>query len=183
VYIGALHVPMATAVSISILSGLVGVVCTPIGGFVSDLIGRRRTYFWGALLMAVFALPYFALISTRDVGLILIATIIAQVLVAAMSGPEAALIAESFTGRLRYSGASLGAGLGAPLGGGMASALSVFLLQHTHSAVPVALYMMACCGLSIVGVGLLRERRSQDLSVEYDDRQAPVQPSSAVTGA
>src|SRR6266567_4033115 len=133
VYTAALHVPMATVVAISIWSGLVGVVCTPLAGYVSDLIGRRKTYFCGALLMALFALPYFALLSTGDVLAILFASILAQVFVATMSGPQAALIAESFTGRLRYSGASLGAGLGAPLGGGVASALGVVLFQRFHS--------------------------------------------------
>jgi len=179
VYTGVLHLPMGIAITISIWSGLVGIVCTPLFGYVSDRIGRRRTYFYGALLMFLFALPYFALIGSRDVGLILGASVVAQVMVAMMAGPEAALIAESFTGRLRYSGASLGAGLGAPLGGGVASALGVILLQRFHSAVPVGLYMMGCCALSIIGVGLLRERRDQDLSIEYDDPRASG-PAAAV---
>jgi MFS family permease len=172
VYTGALRVPTRTAISISIWSGLVGVVCTPLFGYLSDLVGRRRTYVYGALLMVAFALPYFTLVGTGDVSLILIAAVVAQVLVAAMNGPEAALIAETFTGRLRYSGASLGAGLGAPLGGGVASALGVVLLQRFHGVLPVALYMVACCLLGAVGVGLLKERRTQDLGVEYDDPHA-----------
>ncbi len=183
VYTAALHVPMATVVAISIWSGLVGVVCTPLAGYVSDLIGRRKTYFCGALLMALFALPYFALLSTGDVLAILFASILAQVFVATMSGPQAALIAESFTGRLRYSGASLGAGLGAPLGGGLASALGVVLFRGFHSLLPIALYMTIACVLSLLGVGLLRERSRQDLAVEYDDPAALIQAASAGTGA
>ena len=173
-YTGVLGVPVAAVVAISIWSGLVGVACTPLFGYVSDLIGRRRTYRWGALLMCAFAVPYFQLLATRDPMLILIAAVAGQAIVAMMAGPEAALIAESFTGRLRYSGASLGAGLGAPLGGGVASALGVVLLQRFHSALPVAYYLMACCLLSVAGAVLLRERSSQDLAVEYDDPNAPI---------
>jgi MFS family permease len=89
VYTGVLHLAMGIAIAISIWSGLVGVVCTPFFGYVSDRIGRRRTYFYGALLMLLFALPYFAFIGSRDVGLILGASLVAQVLVAMMAGPEA----------------------------------------------------------------------------------------------
>jgi MFS family permease len=183
VYTGVLRLPMASAVAVSIWSGLVGVACTPLFGYVSDLVGRRRTYACGALLMALFALPYFALVGTREITLILVAAVVAQVLVAAMNGPEAALIAESFTGRLRYSGASLGAGLGAPLGGGVASALGVVLFQRFHSTVPVALYLIACCLLGAIGAGLLTERRTQDLGVEYDDPGAAAQAMPAVSRA
>ncbi len=112
----------------------------------------------------------------QDVGEVKIGDQVPLVLMAIMAGPQAALIAESFTGRLRYSGASLGA----PLGGGVASALGVVLLQRFHSAVPVALYMIACCALSIIGVGLLRERRNQDLSIEYDEPRTSGQAPAAV---
>jgi len=50
----------------------------------------------------------------------------------------------------------------------------VILFQRFHSPLPVALYMMSCCALSVVGATLLRERRAQDLAVEYDDPRVPV---------
>lgn len=177
-----LHLAQSTAIYVSIAAGLVGVVCTPLFGRLSDVAGRRRVFFWGAAAMLLFAGPYFALLNTRDLVMILVAAVVGQVIVAAMAGPEAALIAESFTGRLRYSGASIGAGLGAVPAGGAATILGVLLFQRFNSVTPVALYMMGCALVSIVAVGLLRERRNQDLALEYDDPRALTETTPAVTG-
>jgi MFS family permease len=165
----ALHLSQATAVNVAIVSGVFGIACPPLFGYLSDRLGRRRVFLLGVTAMALWALPYFLLLGTRDVGLILLAAIVAQVAVAAMAGPEAAFIAEAFTGRLRYSGASIGAGLGAVISGGAASIVSVLLFQRFHSALPVGVYIVGCCLVSLVAASLLRERSSQDLSVEYDD--------------
>ena len=165
----ALRLPQATAVNVSIVAGLFGIVSPPVFGYLSDLFGRRRVFLAGVVAMALWAFPYFALLNTREVGLVLLAACVAQVVAAAMAGPEAAFIAEAFTGRLRYSGASIGAGLGAPISGGAASIVSVLLFQRFHSATPVAAYIVGCCLVSLVAGALLRERSRQDLSVEYDE--------------
>jgi MFS family permease len=176
----ALRLDQTTAITIAIVSGLFGVACPPLFGYLSDLVGRRTVFVLGAMAMAVYAVPYFALLDTGRVPVVLGASIVAQVLVAAMAGPEAAFIAESFTGRLRYSGASIGAGLGAPLAGGVASIAAVALFKAFHSALPVGLYLVGCCGVSLIAASLLRERSDQDLATEYDD---PVpRPAVAMPG-
>jgi MFS family permease len=165
----ALRLPRETAIDVAIISGLVGMAFPPVFGYLSDLVGRRRVFVLGALAMAAWALPYFALLDTRDFTLMLLAATGGQVIAAAMAGPEAAFIAEAFTGRLRYSGASIGAGLGAVISGGAASIVAVVLFQRFHSATPVAFYIMGCCLVSLIAASLLRERSRQDLSVEYDE--------------
>jgi MFS family permease len=175
----ALHFSQREAVLISIIAGVFGFACPPIFGALSDAIGRRSMFVIGAVAMGVYTVPYFLLLETRDAGYVLAAQIVAQVIGAAMAGPEAAFIAESFTGRLRYSGASLGAGLGAPIAGGAASIVSVLLFQRFHSAIPVGFYIIGCCLVSLVAAKLLRDRTDEDVSYEYDD--APDLPGATVT--
>jgi len=174
----ALGFSQREAVLISIVSGIAGVIAPPYFGFISDLIGRRRMFTIGVCAMAVYAVPYFLLLDTQATSVVLLAQIGAQVIGAAMAGPEAAFIAESFTGRVRYSGASLGAGLGAPIAGGAASVVSVLLFQRFQSAIPVGLYMIGCCLVSLLAAGLLRDRTDEDVSMDYD---APELPGASVT--
>lgn len=174
----ALHFTPQRAVTISIVAGLFGVICPPVFGHLSDLIGRRAMFVIGVVAMGLYAVPYFLLLDTGNAAVVLGAQAVAQVIGAAMSGPEAAFIAEAFTGRLRYSGASLGAGLGAPIAGGLASILSVVLYQRFHSAFPVGVYLIVCCAVSFVAANLLPEGSDRDLAVEYDE--APELPRATV---
>ena len=56
-------------------------------------------------------------------------------------GPEAALIAESFTPRLRYSGTSLGYQLASIIAGGPSPFIATWLFATYHSAWPIAIYI------------------------------------------
>jgi len=175
----ALHFKQGTAVIISILSGLFGVACPPLFGYLGDRIGRRRVFLLGACAMIVYGIPYFWLLGTRNAAVVLAAQIVGQVIAAAMAGPEAALIPEAFTGRLRYSGASIGAGVGAFISGGLASIIATGLFQHFRNATPVGIYIVFCGLVSWMAASRLTERSDQDLSVEYDD--APELPGARVT--
>jgi hypothetical protein len=82
-------------------------------------------------------------------------------------------MAESFTGRRRYSGASLGYHVGAAVWSGTAPIIALALLNAYHSSTPIALYMMATAAVGFAACALLRERSGQELDVEYDDPQPP----------
>ena len=56
----------------------------------------------------MFGFIYFGLLNTGSLPLIFVAIVLSFIPHDMMYGPQAALIAESFTGRVRYSGASLG---------------------------------------------------------------------------
>ncbi|MBE1561914.1 MFS transporter [Nonomuraea africana] len=85
----------------------------------SDRVGRRPIVLTGALLMAVFAFAIFPMVGTGNVAVLTLTLVLGQsVLHPMMYGPLAALYAELFSTRSRYTGASLGyqiAGLGAGL--------------------------------------------------------------------
>jgi MFS family permease len=95
-------------------------VSIPLSGHISDRIGRKKMYMIGAVTVGIFGFVYFGLLNTGATVLIFIAIFLSLVPHDMMYGPQAALIAESFTGRLRYSGASLGYQLASVIAGGPA---------------------------------------------------------------
>ena len=106
----------------------IGLFTTPFFGWLSDRVGRRRLYAAGALLTAVWAFPYFALLDTRATALVFLAIAVSLVPHDVQYGPQAALIAETFSTRLRDSGAGLGYQLSSVVAGGPAPLIAAALL-------------------------------------------------------
>ena len=98
-------------------------------------------YIIGCVFMAVFGFVYFAMLDTMVPALIFIAVALSLIPVMTMYGPEAALIAEAFTPRLRYSGASLGYQLASIIAGGPAPFIATWLFATYHSTMPIGIYV------------------------------------------
>ncbi len=142
----------------------------PIWGYVSDIIGRKLTYLIGAAAMFVFSIPYWALLDTRNPVLVLLVIVVSLPFIHDIQyAPQAAFIAEAFTGRLRYSGASLGYQLASVTAGGPAPLIAITLLSIYHNSLAIAFYMMVCALISFASAAVLRERSKDDISVEYQD--------------
>ncbi|RKT26940.1 metabolite-proton symporter [Paraburkholderia sp. RAU2J] len=141
----------------------------PFFGHLSDRIGRRRMYMIGAAAVGVFGFIYFAMVDTKNPTWIFAAIVLSLVPHAMMYGPQAALIAESFTGRLRYSGASLGYQLASVIAGGPAPLIATALFAYFHSGYAIAIYILACAVLSLVAASRLGDYTNKDISREYDD--------------
>ena len=91
-----------------LVSAVLGFLWVTVAGHLSDRIGRKRMYMIGCVFVAVFGFVYFAMLDTKVPALMFIAVAVSALPIMTMYGPEAALIAESFSPRLRYSGTSLG---------------------------------------------------------------------------
>jgi hypothetical protein len=89
-----------------------------------------------------------------------------------MYGPEAALIAESFSPRLRYSGCSLGYQLASIIAGGPSPFIATALFAAFASSLPIALYILACAVIGITATALLTDYTNKDISEEYDRFQS-----------
>ena len=144
----------------------------PFSGYMSDRIGRKRMYMIGAAATGVFGFIYFALLNTAVPGWIFLAIVLSLVPHSMMYGPQAALIAESFTGRLRYSGASLGYQLASVIAGGPAPLIAAWLLAQYGSGYVIAVYILVCATLSLVSTAMLKDHTNQDISQEYDSKLA-----------
>ena len=140
----------------------------PLCGHLSDRIGRKRMYMIGAAVTGVFGFVYFALLDTAIPTWIFVAIVLSLVPHDMMYGPQAALIAESFTGRLRYSGASLGYQLASIIAGGPAPLIAAALFAEYRSGYAIAAYILFCAILSLVSTALLKDYTNKDISQEYD---------------
>jgi len=156
---------LLTAVLIAtLLSG----VTTPLAGHISDRIGRKRMYLIGAVSVGVFGFIYFAMMNSMVPGLIFLAIVLSFVPHDMMYGPQAALIAECFTPRLRYSGSSLGYHLSSVVAGGPAPLIATALFAATGSGYAVALYILFCAIVSITATSFLPDYTNRDISQEHD---------------
>jgi MFS family permease len=112
------------------IAAVVELFTIPLFASLSDRFNRRVWYLIGCVLMVVFAFPYFLLMNSGSAGLFILAVVLSLALFHAwVYGPQAALIAERFGTRTRYSGASLGYQLAAPFAGGLAPIIALLLLN------------------------------------------------------
>src|SRR5258708_8197673 len=114
----------------------------PFSGHLSDRFGRKRIYLIGAAGIGVFGFVYFALLNTMVPGWMFLAIVVSFIPHDMMYGPQAALIAECFTARLRYSGASIGYHLPSVFAGVPAPLLAPALFPAFNSPYPLPLYLL-----------------------------------------
>jgi len=139
-------------------------VSIPFFGHLSDRLGRKRIYMFGAALVGFYGFAYFRLLDTRVPYLVVIAIVLSLVPHDIMYGPQAALIAESFPGRLRYSGASLGYQLSSLIAGGPAPLIATALLNRYRSATPLTWFILACAVISLIATAMLKDHTNKDVS-------------------
>jgi MFS family permease len=147
-------------------AAMLSFISIPLFGHLSDRFGRKRIYMLGAALTGVYGFAYFALLDTRVAALVAIAIVLSLVPHDMMYGPQAALIAESFPGRLRYSGASLGYQLSSLIAGGPAPLIAAALVSRYHSATPIAIFIFACAIISLLATSMLKDNTNKDISAD-----------------
>jgi metabolite-proton symporter len=148
-------------------ASVVSFVSIPVFGHLSDQIGRKAMYMIGAAVTGVFGFIYFGMLNTGSAVVIFVAIILSLVPHDMLYGPQAALIAESFTGRLRYSGASLGYQLASVIAGGPAPLIAAWLYGTYHSATAIAIYIAVCAVITLIATALMTDYTGRDISGEY----------------
>jgi len=166
----ALHVSRNFLLTAVLSASVLSFVSIPLFGHISDRIGRKNMYMIGAAVTVVFGFIYFAMLNTGSEKVIFLAVILSLIPHDMLYGPQAALIAESFTGRLRYSGSSLGYQLASIIAGGPAPLIATWLYGTYHSAFAIAIYIAACAVITLVATALMTDYTGRDISGEYPSR-------------
>ncbi len=162
-----LHAPRNFLLLALITAGLVSFVSIPVFGHLSDRIGRKRMYIIGAVATGIFGFIYFAMLNSLVPAWIFFGIVLSFVPHDMLYGPQAALIAECFTPRLRYSGCSIGYQLASITAGGPAPLIAAGLLAWTGSGYAIAGYIAFCAVVSVVATVLMPDYTNQDISEEH----------------
>jgi MFS family permease len=137
---------------------------------ISDRIGRKKMYLIGAVVIGLFGFLYFGMVDTAIPSAVFIAIVLSLIPHNMLYGPQAALIAEAFTPRLRYSGASLGYQLASVIAGGPAPLIATALFAAFHSGYAISIYIAFCAVVSLASAAFMPDYTGRDISSEYDDR-------------
>jgi MFS family permease len=162
-----LQMPTPQVLLATTLASFGWLIFTLVGGWLSDHIGRVKTFLTGYAIVFAWMIPMFALIDTRNIWLYGLALFVLTIGLGLSYGPMSAMYAEMFPANVRYSGISIGYAFGAILGGAFAATIAETLLQTTKWAGSIGIYIMVLCVISAIGVLLAKETKGRPLGVSH----------------
>jgi len=177
-YITNAGLPKSLALNALLAGAAVECLVIPLFGRLSDKIGRRPVYAFGAMGLAAWSFAFFPLIDSAEPAAVYTAMIVGLIFHGAMYGPQAAFISELFSTRSRFSGASLAYQVTSIFAGSLAPIIAIALLQRTGSSVPVSIYMALACAISVFAALKARETRGESFA-EIDARHDPARRRQA----
>ncbi len=163
-----LGVPKSEALSALMLAFVIELFAILGFAALSDRIGRRPVYMFGALSGIALAFPFFWMVGTREWIWIALAFILARAVVTAgMFGPQAAYFAELFPPQRRFAGFAFARELGSLLAGGPAPFLATSLVAWASGSWwPVACYIIVLSGITALAVWWGPETYDESITVD-----------------
>ncbi len=162
--VGTLHMSRDFVLTAVMAAACVSFFTIPLAGHWSDLIGRKKMYLIGVAVMFVYGFVYFGLVDTAAPVAVFIAIMLSLIPHDLQYGPQAALIAESFTPRLRYSGASLGYQLASIIAGGPAPIIATALFASYKSGYAISAYIAVLAVISFISAAMMPDYTGKDIS-------------------
>lgn len=161
----SLKVPRTTALLGVTLSALVMNFFIPYFGHLSDRVGRAKTYFWASLLTGATAFPAFWIMETfphSSTAIWLAFVIPFGIIYAGIYGPEAALFAELFDVRVRYTGISFVYQFSGIFAGGLTPIICEWLL-HANNGKPwyICSYILVVTAITCLSAWLIGKNVQQ----------------------
>jgi MFS transporter, MHS family, shikimate and dehydroshikimate transport protein len=161
---GKLGLPKSMMLDAVLYAALLELITLPLFGWLSDRIGRRPLYIWGALFTIVFAFPLFWLVDSKSTVLIFTAVTIAMNFGHGMMfGPESCYFPELFGARVRYSGASFGFQASAAIGGGFAPIIATAMVGYFGGTGGVSIMMIVLGLITLAAALAAHETRGKPL--------------------
>jgi MFS transporter, MHS family, shikimate and dehydroshikimate transport protein len=157
-----LHISRNTMLAAIVISATISCFVIPFYGGLTDRIGRRKVFLWGAIASIACAIAYFPLLHTGSAVIIILAFIlITNTAHDAQYATEASYFSELFPTRIRYSGISISAQLGGVFAGAFAPLIATALLDISGIWL-VTIYFTAVCSISAIAAYLSPETYQAD---------------------
>jgi MHS family shikimate/dehydroshikimate transporter-like MFS transporter len=170
-----LHIPQDRLLTATTIASFVSILIIPLGGLVSDILGRRVVALFGALAAIGAAFAFFPLLQTGEpIFAIFAIVMILGVTTGLNNSVPAAYFPELFPPHLRYSGVSVPYQLGTVTGGFTPAICTVLALEYGIGA--VAAYMIGAGALIFVCFLGLPETHRPAAKVVLSPEGAPRSP-------
>jgi MFS family permease len=160
-----LKLPTDQVLLVSTLAAVGWLVFTLLGGLLGDWIGRVRSFQIGYGILILWAVPMWFLIDSKNIVLFFVAALGLTAGLGLSYGPQAALYAELFPAKIRYSGVSVSYALGAILGGAFAPAIAAWIIGTYGASWGIGVYIMVLANISFVAVTSFKDPKGVDLNV------------------
>jgi MFS family permease len=160
-----LHLNQSLVLIAVMVASLGWLVSTLLAGWLSDRYGRIRIYQTGFVVQLLWMFPFFLLLNTANLALLIVALLLFSVGLGFTYGPQAALYAEMYPTSVRYSGAGISYALGSILGGAFAPTIAQALQSSTKTVYSVAVYLAVMTIIGIVATFFVKDHPGRPLTV------------------
>ena len=164
----ALGMTRGEAMTASLIGGLGWLIFTMVGGWISDKIGRVRTFQLGYGFIILWAVPMWFLIDSGNAALFTLAIFVLTIGLGPSYGPQSAMYAEMFPASVRFSGISIGYAIGAILGGAFAPMIAEMILKQTGQSWMIGVYIAALAVVSVIAVSMV-PKSNQEIDLHPEE--------------
>jgi MFS family permease len=161
-----------TMLWVAIVTNVVALAALPAWAMLSDRVGRKPVFIFGAIGSGALMFAYLGAISSRSWPLIFIAgALMSGLIYSAMNGIQPSLYGEMFPTRVRLSGTAIGTQIGFAIGGFAPTAAAAIEGDGPSGWVPVAVYVLVSSLIAAAAVATTKE--TFKVPLEELGRKAP----------
>ena len=177
-----LEMDTAEVLAMIAIAHIVHMIVIPLVGRLSDRIGRKPVYGFGAVTAAAWGFIAFPMFNTKEPVIIILAICLGLVIHSFMYAPQPAIMSEMFPTRMRYSGVLFGYQVTSIVAGSLAPIIATAILSQTGSWVGVAVYLAAAAAITLVAVVSMRETKGISLrEIDRVDRERVAAETASIT--